>query len=165
MSFGRTERGGGGGEAKAEKRAKIAMTMMTATTMDDGTFESSNSRRGGERRRRRGGVMTMVMVLIVAWCVGVMVGGNEGERGRRGGRRDVRRGGGGTRQRGAVALYFEELTNTTYFRLFQVDLKRTCKFWGRNEERGDAGGERRRAACSAPIAVSGRSLPTEFGDV
>ena len=26
-----------------------------------------------------------------------------------------------------------ELTNTTYFRLFQVDLSRKCKFWNKNK--------------------------------
>ena len=39
-----------------------------------------------------------------------------------------------------------ELTNTTYFRLFQVDLKRTCKFWGKagaavDASAGDVGDE------------------------
>ena len=45
-----------------------------------------------------------------------------------------------------------ELTNTTYFRLFQVDLKRTCTFWrpgggggGDRVVRGAGGGGERRA--------------------
>ena len=47
-----------------------------------------------------------------------------------------------------------ELTNTTYFRLFQVDLKRTCKFWGGMRRGGRGSGERRRAVVfGAEIAV------------
>ena len=42
-----------------------------------------------------------------------------------------------------------ELTNTTYFRLFQVDLKRTCKFWRRAEDAAEDAAP----SCTAPTSA------------
>ena len=39
-----------------------------------------------------------------------------------------------------------ELTNTTYFRLFPVDLSRKCKFWNKQKVRDEPDG-RRAIAC------------------
>ena len=39
-----------------------------------------------------------------------------------------------------------ELTNTTYFRLFPVDLSRKCKFWNKQKVRDEPDG-RRANAC------------------
>ena len=48
-----------------------------------------------------------------------------------------------------------ELTNTTYFRLFQVDLKRTCKFWkateGAEDEDGDGAVVRGAVRCDRGV--------------
>ena len=41
-----------------------------------------------------------------------------------------------------------ELTNMTYFRLFQVDLSRPCKFWNKPEEEDV---ETEEQSCSAPV--------------
>ena len=41
-----------------------------------------------------------------------------------------------------------ELTNMTYFRLFQVDLNRPCKFWNKPEEEDV---ETEEQSCSAPV--------------
>ena len=125
----------GGEEVASSRRAKMKTQMTTRMTTMDGSFESSKSRRGREPRRGRGGVMTTVMVLIVAWCVGVMV---EGTRANVDGAvgdatcdvEEVERA-----NEAQLHSILSELTNTTYFRLFQVDLKRTCKFWGRDEGR------------------------------
>ena len=51
-----------------------------------------------------------------------------------------------------------ELTNTTYFRLFQVDLKRTCKFWGKagaavDASAGDVGDEEPKCATGFGAAA------------
>jgi hypothetical protein len=43
-----------------------------------------------------------------------------------------------------------ELTNTTYFRLFQVDLNRPCKFWRKPEDAGDPEEDPNAQSCSAP---------------
>ena len=102
--------------------------------------------------------MTMVMVLIVAWCVGVMV---EGTRANVDGAvgdatcdvEEVERA-----NEAQLHSILSELTNTTYFRLFQVDLKRTCKFWGRDEGRGDADAVRdAEPSCSAPKSPFGEA--------
>ena len=45
-----------------------------------------------------------------------------------------------------------ELTNTTFFRLFQVDLKRKCKFWGKGEDAGPS--------CTAPSGDGGSPFTT-----
>ena len=45
-----------------------------------------------------------------------------------------------------------ELTNTTYFRLFQVDLNRPCKFWNKPDAEADA--EEAQTCSAAPSDVS-----------
>lgn len=56
-----------------------------------------------------------------------------------------------------------ELTNTTYFRLFQVDLKRTCKFWGEasaSKSASRAGADEQTCSTSAGVEEAfGRESP------
>eukprot|EP00740_Mantoniella_antarctica_P008721 CAMPEP_0181370030 /NCGR_PEP_ID=MMETSP1106-20121128/13157_1 /TAXON_ID=81844 /ORGANISM="Mantoniella antarctica, Strain SL-175" /LENGTH=134 /DNA_ID=CAMNT_0023486693 /DNA_START=246 /DNA_END=646 /DNA_ORIENTATION=+ len=44
-----------------------------------------------------------------------------------------------------LSQILRELTDTTYFRLFQVDLNRKCKFWNKTQE-----DEEEAPTCSAP---------------
>ena len=52
-----------------------------------------------------------------------------------------------------------ELTNTTYFRLFQVDLKRTCKFWKATEGAETKTETETEPSCEAPSGAT-----AAFGD-
>ena len=62
-----------------------------------------------------------------------------------------------------------ELTNTTYFRLFQVDLNRPCKFWNKPDAEADA--EEAQTCSAAPSDVSADAggfadagTPAAFGE-
>jgi len=147
--------------------------MKMSTTMETSVRATAATRARG-RRRGRTRWTVVVMVAIVA-SVAVLA---RGTRANVDGRDAT--GGDGARARGVAGAVgdaacdveeveraneaqlhsiLSELTNTTYFRLFQVDLKRTCKFWGSD----DGGGKTRRdgdasdaePSCSAPKSPFG----------
>ena len=122
-------------------------------------FKTQMKRREeGQRRRRRGtmrcglGVaLTLVVMMMMRVVVGTRaavdfeLGGSVGDASC-----DVKDVEGANEAQ--LHSILSELTNTTFFRLFQVDLKRKCKFWGKGEDTGPS--------CTAPSGDGGLPFTT-----